>query len=283
MTFKMKYTIEKDYIKSGTKRRSGLKIVGGKPKFGVLHDTGNPSSTARGNVNYYKNSANAMEASAHTFVDDKHIIECIPMTTGTPEKAWHVIYNVTTDNQMFGGDANDIAVGIELCFGNNINFEEAYKRYVWYSAYCAYKFGFNPNNFVGHHILDPKRKTDPVNALKRYGKTYDQLLKDIVKEYYECLNYDKKEENKEEVKLPKRIVDKDVSELEFVSPTLKERFEMRVISPATKELLVTKAIEELGYKKDYWLPKFNKGEIKEGDYITMAYELAVHYAKYKKC
>jgi len=186
MSFKMKYPIKTNYIPSGTKRRSGIKMVGGKPTFGVLHDTGNPGSTAAGNVNYYINSRNSMSASAHTFIDDKEIIECIPLTTGTPEKAWHVIYDVTTDNKMFGANSNDRAGGVELCFGGAINFEEAYKRYVWYNAYTAYKFGFNPTRFVGHHILDPKRKTDPENALKRYGKTYAQLLKDIVAEYNEC-------------------------------------------------------------------------------------------------
>ena len=187
MSFKMKYPIKTNYIPSGTKRRSGIKMVGGKPNFGVVHDTGNPGSTAAGNVNYYINSRNTMSASAHTFIDDKEIIECIPLTTGTPEKAWHVIYDVVTDNQMFGDDANDRAGGVELCFGGSINFEEAYKRYVWYNAYTAYKFGFSPTRFVGHHILDPKRKTDPENALKRYGKTYAQLLKDIVTEYNACV------------------------------------------------------------------------------------------------
>ncbi len=187
MTFKMKYTIETRYIPTGTKRRSGIPMTGGKPTFGVLHDTGNTGSTASGNVNYYINSRNDMEASAHTFIDDKQIIECIPLTTGKPEKAWHVLYNRPQDNQMFGYDSNDRAAGVELCYGGAINFTEAYKRYVWYNAYLAYKFGFAPTRFAGHHILDPGRKTDPVNALKRYGKTYDQLLKDIVNEYNACL------------------------------------------------------------------------------------------------
>lgn len=187
MSFKMKYTIKKDYIPAGTKRRGGTKLTGGKPTFGVVHDTGNPGSTANGNVSYYKNSRNAMNASAHTFIDDNVIIECIPATTAAPEKAWHVLYNVPTDNQKFGDDANDRAIGVELCYGSNINFAEAYKRYVWYCAYVSYKFGFSPTRWVGHHVLDPARKTDPVNALRTKNHTYAQLLKDIVDEYNECL------------------------------------------------------------------------------------------------
>lgn len=190
MGFKMKYTIKADYIKKG-KRRSGRSI---KPSFGVCHDTGNAGSTAQNNRDYYNNTyMDPSCASAQTFVDDIDILECIPLTTAAPEQAFHVLYNRTLDNQLFGDDANDIAAGVELCFGENkktgrvINFEEAYKRYVWYMAYVSYKFGFTPNRWIGHEKLDPKRKTDPSNALERYGKTYEQLMADIVKEYNECI------------------------------------------------------------------------------------------------
>ncbi len=267
MSFKMKYNIEKDYIEKGTLRRSGIKITGGKPKFGVLHDTGNTGSTAKGNVNYYKNSANVMEASAHTFIDGKDIIECIPMTTGTPEKAWHVIYDKPLDNKMFGDDANDIAVGIELCYGGSVDFEEAYKRYVWYSAYCAYKFGFEPTQFVGHHILDPQRKTDPVNALSKYKKTYEQLLKDIVDEYNECTG------NTSE----KDIEEKELEDLEFTSPTLKKYLDDRLKSPATMKLVDETAQELLGYKT-----KLKNGRLSDGDLLAMAVEIAVKCGKEHK-
>lgn len=184
MGFKMKYQIETKYLTPKSLRRPAIPMT--KVSFGVLHDTGNKNSTATNNVDYYQRSRNEMEASAHTFIDDKHIIECIPLLTALPEKAWHVRYNVTADNQKFGDDANDIAGGVELCYGDNIEFEEAYKRYVWYNAYMAYKFKFAPTRFIGHHLLDPSRKTDPVNALKTGGKTYEQLLKDIVAEYKAC-------------------------------------------------------------------------------------------------
>ncbi|HFF1838753.1 TPA: N-acetylmuramoyl-L-alanine amidase [Bacillus cereus] len=187
MGFKMKYEIEKQYLTSDSKRRSGAKMPG--VKFMVAHDTGNPTSTAQNNVDYYQRSRNEMSASAHIFVDDKRIIECIPFLTGTPEKAWHVLYNVTTDNRMFGGDANDYAGGVELCFGGKIDGEEAYKRYIWVLAYSCYKFGLNPaNSITGHEILDPARKVDPSQGLRTMGRTYSQLLKDIVREYNSCIN-----------------------------------------------------------------------------------------------
>jgi N-acetylmuramoyl-L-alanine amidase len=194
MSFKMKYPIKQDFIAAGTKRRSGAKIQ--KHLFGVLHDTGNSGSTAANNVSYFKRTANEQSASAHTFIDDKEIIECIP----TDEKAWHVLYNVTTDNNLYGDDANDVAIGVELCFGGAISFAEAYERYVWYCAYISYKFGFPPSKWIGHEKLDPARKTDPTNALRRYGKTYEGLLTDIIKEYEECTKVEVKEVEQMEVK-----------------------------------------------------------------------------------
>lgn len=193
MGFKMKYSIQKNYITPGTKRRSGIKM----PRVGFLvaHDTGNDGSTALGNVNYYQNSRNQLSASAHTFIDDKNIIECIPLTTGTPEKAWHVLYEKPYDNQMFGDDANDIAGGVELCYSykrGKINNAEAYKRYVWYLAYCCYKFNLNPaKHIVGHETLDPGRKTDPTNALSKMGKSFKRLIEDVILEYAECTKNDK--------------------------------------------------------------------------------------------
>ncbi|MFF2889478.1 N-acetylmuramoyl-L-alanine amidase family protein [Paenibacillus sp. NPDC057967] len=185
MAFKMKYTIEQRYLPKGTKRRSGIKNQG--IDFIVAHDSGNDGSTAAGNVNYYTNSANVVSASAHTFIDDKAIIECVPLT----EKAWHVMYNVTTDNELYGFDSNDHAIGVELCYSykkGNMNNKESYKRYVWYMAYLCYKFNLNPMKRIsGHNELDPNRRTDPYkNALKIMGITKDQFLKDVVKEYAEC-------------------------------------------------------------------------------------------------
>lgn len=184
--FLMKYEIIPRYLTTPSLRRPG--IPADPIRFMVAHDTGNPSSTAAGNVIYYESSKNVMEASAHIFVDDKQIIECIPFLTGKPEKAWHVVYSVTTDNAMFGVDSNDAAGGVELCYGGNIDMEEAYKRYIWVLAYSCWKFGLDPTIHVtGHFILDPARKVDPMNALTLMGKSFQQLIIDILNEYNECV------------------------------------------------------------------------------------------------
>lgn len=187
----MKYKIAQKFLPKYTKRRSGRKI--NKVGFIVAHDTGNKNSTANGNVSYYTNSANDMSASAHIFVDDKVILECIPAFKN-PEKAWHVQYQKTKDNELYGDDANDIAIGVEYCYGDNINADEAYKRYIWTIAYLCHYYDLNPaTDVVGHFILDPQRKTDPENGLRYSGRSYNQLLKDIVNEYNDCLSEGDKE------------------------------------------------------------------------------------------
>lgn len=186
--FQRKYPIESEYLTSGTKRRPGTRLD--RVRFIVAHDTGNDGSTASGNVGYYERSANEVSASAHTFIDDKCIIECIPATLKTPEKAWHVRYNVTGDNIKFGDDANDAAIGVEFCYSyqkGSIDNKESYNRYVWYLAYLCYKYGLNPiKDIIGHNQLDPTRKTDPQNGLQHLGKTFGNLITDVAAEYQTC-------------------------------------------------------------------------------------------------
>ena len=154
----------------------------------MAHDTGNPESTARGNVKYYINSRNEMSASAHLFVDDKEIIECVPALTGRAEKAWHVLYGVPKDNELYGTNANDAAIGVEYCYGSRINSDAAYDRYVWVLAKLCYQFSLDPSrDIIGHHLLDPNRKTDPQTGLMRSRRSYEQLLRDVVTEYNRCL------------------------------------------------------------------------------------------------
>ncbi|WP_281883213.1 N-acetylmuramoyl-L-alanine amidase family protein [Paenibacillus sp. YYML68] len=182
MAFTMKYSITQRYLTGPSSRRPQQALSG--PRFIVAHDTGNPGSTASANVAYFERTRNEMSASAHLFVDDKSIIECIPLLTGRPEVAYHVVYNVTTDNARYGDDANDAAGAVELCHGGTINLTESYKRYVWVMAYICYKFGLDPaTDIVGHYTLDPARRTDPQGPLRQLGKTFADFVQDVVNEY----------------------------------------------------------------------------------------------------
>jgi len=157
-------------------------------RFVVAHDTGNPGSRAAANVAYYERSRNEASVSAHLFVDDSEIIECIPaLTAALPEKAWHVRESPTADDRIYGFDANDAAIGVEYCYGPRINADEAYRRYVWVMAYACSLHGLDPSRaIVGHFFLDPTRRDDPVKGLGYSRRTYEQLLRDIVSEYVEC-------------------------------------------------------------------------------------------------
>ena len=158
----------------GTSRRSGAKLKSVRRL--TAHDTGNPGSTAIQNVSYYIRSANEMSASAHIFVDDKEIICCIPLD----EKAWGVRYNCTQDNILFGDDANDVSIQIELCYGGRIDNQKAYKNYVELMAFLCRQYSLNPlKNIDGHFQLDPARRTDPIGGLKEVGKDWDSFLKDV--------------------------------------------------------------------------------------------------------
>ncbi|WP_083705319.1 N-acetylmuramoyl-L-alanine amidase [Paenibacillus sp. FSL H8-0259] len=128
---KNKYPIERRYINKRSNVRPGTRLVTGTPGFLVAHDTGNPGATEDKHFEYFQTLVNR-SASAQVFVDDKRVLEIIPTGTGTDpaEKAWHVLYNVTTDNAKSGDDANDIALGVELCYGGKINTLEAYKRHI---------------------------------------------------------------------------------------------------------------------------------------------------------
>jgi len=162
-----------------SQRRSGQKILG--INHIVSHDTGNDGSTANQNASYYFNSAQKEQASAHYFVDDKQIICVIPEI----EKAWHVRYLVTKDNELFGKDSNDWSIGIELCFhSKNILVDnlKAYQNYVELHAHFCKKYNINPKtNIVGHYLLDPTRRTDPLNAFKYIGKNWEQFTDDVAK------------------------------------------------------------------------------------------------------
>ena len=163
------------YLPNFTKRRSGQKILG--VKFIVAHDTGNLNSTAMQNVDYYIKSANEDFASAHTFIDDKNIIECLPQD----EKANHVRRNTTADNLLFGLDANDYALGIELCyFSDKERSKIAYLNYVEYIKGLCQKYNLNPTtHVVGHYTLDKERRTDPLNAFSLIGKAWNDFVKDL--------------------------------------------------------------------------------------------------------
>lgn len=157
-----------DFLPIGT-RRTGQRLDSGVPKFAVFHDTGNRDTSAQQNVNYYKNTYNidwSATASAHLFVDDTECVICIPVT----EKAWHVIFNTSTDNAWYGDDANDIAFGIEVSYySNRERSRKSLDNACRIMAALCNSWGINPRTQMPGHQDIQADKIDPGNLLEACG------------------------------------------------------------------------------------------------------------------
>lgn len=103
---RMKYTV--DHIPRTTPydRRPGIPMT---PTTITIHNTGNPTSTARNERNWLTNPSNDRQASFHIVVDEKEAIECVPLN----EVAWHA-----GDGRRVGG-GNMASIGIEICESGN--------------------------------------------------------------------------------------------------------------------------------------------------------------------
>ncbi|MBF7019198.1 N-acetylmuramoyl-L-alanine amidase [Staphylococcus sp. 18_1_E_LY] len=176
--------VKTQLLTKGT-RRYGEKLRKGHPEFLVAHDTGNPNTTVQQNVDYYENTYNIdwdHVASAHIFVDDKEAIVCIPTT----EKAWHVLYNATTDNEWYGVDANDGAVGVEISYFNDKKrSQKSLDNGARVLAYLAeyWKIDYK-TRMPGHQDIQDD-KQDPGNLLEAAGYSRSTAnLDKIVAKYY---------------------------------------------------------------------------------------------------
>jgi N-acetylmuramoyl-L-alanine amidase len=176
-----RFTIKPKYATLGSRRRSGRRIA--RVRFLVAHDTGNPGASADAHARNYRNNPNpppTRTSSAHLFVDDEEIVETIPALTTTAEQAFHVRDSRPLDNQLYGVDANQGAIGVEYCYGGAIDADAAYERYVWLLAALCDQFGLDPTrDIVSHQLLDPARRSDPNDGLNRSGRNYDRLLLDV--------------------------------------------------------------------------------------------------------
>jgi len=75
----------------------------------TIHNTGNPSSTARNERNWLTNPSNDRTASYHIVVDEREAIECLPLT----ENAWHA------GDGSGVKSGNRTSIGVEICESGN--------------------------------------------------------------------------------------------------------------------------------------------------------------------
>ncbi|WP_238192046.1 N-acetylmuramoyl-L-alanine amidase family protein [Paenibacillus sp. L3-i20] len=97
-----------DHIPKSTphNRRPGLLI---EDQWITVHNTANPSSTARNERHWLTSERNDVTASFHIVIDDKEAIECIPLN----EVAWHAGDGSGKDS------GNRTSIGIEICESGN--------------------------------------------------------------------------------------------------------------------------------------------------------------------
>lgn len=221
----------------------------------TIHNTANDAS-ARNEIAYM--IRNNGEVSYHFAVDDKEVVQGIPVN----RNAWHC-------GDGFFGTGNRKSIGVEICYSKSggERYKKAEQNAIKFIAQLLYERGWGidrvrthqqwSGKYCPHRILSEGRLNQ---VLKAIGDELDKL-KNPVKEQ------------------PKEV--KEVKEeLKFFRPASREIYEKRKISPATKQLLVETAVKDLGYKQD-WITYHEQGKLLEGDYIALAFELAVYHGKYE--
>lgn len=93
-----------DYLPKGTVARPGYKLD---PKFITIHNTGVIAS-ARDSSSFFKRQAANSYTSVHFFVDDKEVIQMLPLN----EVSWHAGDGVN-------GRGNRESISIEICEVSN--------------------------------------------------------------------------------------------------------------------------------------------------------------------
>lgn len=142
-------------------------------RFLVLHWTGNTSKGADADAHYRYLQHADRYGSAHYYVDDKQIIQCI----GDSYVAWSV-----GDNQGYGtalnGCTNYNSISVEMCFNADGNFEKMYYNTVELFKELKRQY---PNARACRH-WDVSRKDCPhgfINGSEKWFKFLDDISKPV--------------------------------------------------------------------------------------------------------
>lgn len=100
------YRVEHIPVTTPHNRRPGTRM---EASTITIHNTANPSSTARNERAWLTNSLNTRTASFHIVIDDKEAIEVIPLN----EVAWHA------GDGSSSSSGNRTSIGIEICESGN--------------------------------------------------------------------------------------------------------------------------------------------------------------------
>lgn len=134
------------------------------PRYIVIHNTANDAS-AENEIKYMQ--SNAKETSYHFAVDDKEIIQAVPLD----RNAWHA-------GDGANGKGNRYGIAIEICYSKSggTRFIEAVNRSAELVAYLLKKYGWGIDRVTKHQ--DYSGKYCPHRILDEYGWTnYINLVK----------------------------------------------------------------------------------------------------------
>jgi N-acetylmuramoyl-L-alanine amidase len=134
----MTVQIIQDFIPPGRRNRPGYKL---EPRYITIHDTANTQTgaDARAHANYLKSHPN-LEASWHFTVDDKVIIQHLPLN----ENGWHA-------GDGASGTGNRQSIGIEICENRDGNRAKAEANAAWLVAKLLKDFSLGLDRVKQHY------------------------------------------------------------------------------------------------------------------------------------
>ena len=160
------------YKPISNKKQMGGRRDKGDIKFIVIHYTGNTSKGANADAHYRYLQNATRYGSAHYYVDDNNIIQCI----GDSITAWSV-----GDNQGYGnalnGCTNYNSISVEMCVNSDGDFNKTLFNTIELTKELIRNF---PNARVCRHY-DVTRKNCPAMMSGKNNAKWNDFLKEITK------------------------------------------------------------------------------------------------------
>lgn len=163
--------IIQDFIPAGRANRPGKQLVG--PKFITIHDTGNANAgaDALAHARYLKgDSAASRPASWHFTVDDKNVIQHLPLS----EVAWHA-----GDGN---GPGNASSIGIEICENSDGDRAKAEERAADLAAFLLKTYKLPVEAVVQHNKWSGKNCPHIIRGRPGGWEGFLQKVRDKMKQ-----------------------------------------------------------------------------------------------------
>lgn len=161
--------IKKDYY---TQNKCFTNNINYKKIGGIIHTTATPGVYAKDWKRRWDN--NSILKAVTFFVDDKDIIQCMPLE----RRIWHVATQ----------KGNNYYVGIEICEDKNndpVYFKNAIANAIETAREVSEYYGWNASDWFGHYEANRKgfasNHSDPEPYFKKFGYSMSQFREDLNK------------------------------------------------------------------------------------------------------